>query len=266
MIAGGLTGAGELGRRLIVALVLAPLALAAAWAGGHPFVLLIGIAVLLMWKEWLLLSKSLGALAGALVGLGLFFACALAAFGYLRDGFVTLAVMAAAALLGGSRDKALWAAGGVFYIGLPALSAIWLRMQPDGLGLVLWLFAAIWASDTLAYVAGRLLGGPRLLRAVSPGKTWAGLGGALLGAMTTGWAVAFSLGWPNLLLPALGGLALGLAGQGGDLLESAVKRRFGAKDSGRLLPGHGGALDRLDSMLTAAPAMALAVWLRESVL
>lgn len=148
--------------------------------------------------------------------------------------------------------------GGVLYIGLASVSLIWLRGDgAAGRANVLFLVVVVWASDIGAYAAGRLLGGPKLAPAISPGKTWSGAVGGLLAAMLVGEVAGHVLGAAAYGWAAVVAGLLGLAAQGGDLLESAIKRRFGVKDSGRLIPGHGGLLDRLDGLLTAAPAAAV---------
>ena len=167
-----------------------------------------------------------------------------------------------AALCRRLRGRRRWPAllAGIPYIGLAALSLLWLRGGGAAGGrAVLFLLLVVWASDIGAYLAGRALGGPRLAPAISPGKTWAGAVGGLLAAMLAGLAAeALSPGGMRGAGPAaLAAAALGIAAQAGDLLESAVKRGFGVKDSGRLIPGHGGLFDRLDGLLTAAPAAAL---------
>ncbi len=149
-------------------------------------------------------------------------------------------------------------AAGILYVGIGAIALVWLRQAGGDAGRanVLFLVLVVWASDIGAYAAGRLFGGPKLAPALSPGKTWSGSAGGLLAAMLVGAVAA------GLLAPASWGRAaaiaalLGVASQAGDLLESGIKRHFGVKDSGRLIPGHGGLLDRLDGLLAAAPAAA----------
>ncbi len=143
-----------------------------------------------------------------------------------------------------------WA--GVAYIGPALLCLLWLRGLPDGLRWVGFLAAVVWSGDIGAYLIGRLVGGPRLAPRISPGKTVSGAAGGTLCAVLAG--VAAASGHAAAALPAL---ALSLAAQAGDLLESALKRRFGVKDSGSIIPGHGGLLDRLDGVLTAAPLAAV---------
>jgi len=161
--------------------------------------------------------------------------------------------------------RAAWMALGIPYVLLPCLALIWLRDQSGDAFLVLILFVCVWASDTGAYAAGRMIGGPKLAPRISPNKTWAGLFGAMAASAAVLLAAlhwrggAAPDGW-SLSTAAVLGAGIGLVGQAGDLFESWVKRRFGAKDSGTLIPGHGGALDRLDSMLFVAPTAALVMW------
>lgn len=151
-----------------------------------------------------------------------------------------------------------WAAlaAGLPYIGATALALLWLRTDPvSGFRAVLFVLLVVWASDIGAYAAGRALGGPRLAPAISPGKTWSGAAGGLVAAALVGLALGGSGG--RLAGALLAALLLGLASQAGDLLESAIKRGFGVKDSGSLIPGHGGLFDRLDGLLAAAPVAAV---------
>jgi phosphatidate cytidylyltransferase len=163
-------------------------------------------------------------------------------------------------LLGASRREAPLAhAAGPIYIALPALSLLVIRQTPmHSLWLVVLVFLAVWATDTGALVSGNLIGGPKLAPRLSPNKTWAGSIGGLACAAIIGIAVAAFLHariWPVTVFAVL----LSFAGQLGDLFESFVKRRMGRKDSGGLIPGHGGVLDRIDSMLFAAPVAAVAI-------
>ncbi len=150
-----------------------------------------------------------------------------------------------------------WAAlaGGVPYVGATTLALLWLRADPvAGRRAVLFVLLVVWASDIGAYLAGRALGGPRLAPSVSPGKTWTGAAGGLLAAAVAGFALA--AGGGRFMTAILVAVVLGIAAQAGDLLESAVKRGFDVKDSGSLIPGHGGLFDRLDGLLVAAPVAA----------
>ena len=163
------------------------------------------------------------------------------------------------------RGGALWLRmAGVPYVGLGAAALVWLRFDPAAGRLnVLFVVLTVWASDIGAYAVGRVAGGPKLAPAISPGKTWSGAVGGVFAAMMVT-AVFAGDAWGRVALVAAG---LSIIAQAGDLLESALKRRFGVKDSGRLIPGHGGLLDRLDGILTAAPAAAiLAVMLGRGVM
>lgn len=150
-----------------------------------------------------------------------------------------------------------WAGAGFVYIAIPVFSAAWLAVQPDLSIWLLWTFAVVWATDIGAFAFGKLFGGPKLVPKISPNKTWSGFfGGLILSAITGGLFVwYFELGQPFYL--AFGAVLLSLWAQTGDLLESSIKRHFRAKDSGYLIPGHGGVLDRADGLLFAVPVVAL---------
>ncbi len=151
-------------------------------------------------------------------------------------------------------------AAGVCYLGPALLALVWMRHDAAvGRANVMFIVLVVWASDIAAYLAGRLIGGPRLAPMISPGKTWSGAVGGLGGAALVGIVAAISVAEAGFLHAALVAMGLGIASQIGDLLESALKRHFGVKDSGRLIPGHGGLLDRLDGLLVAAPVAAILV-------
>ena len=164
----------------------------------------------------------------------------------------------------GSKQSGLWYAAGLPALGLPLLCLVWLRAQePDGAETVLWLVALVIATDIGAYFAGRLIGGPKLMPRISPKKTWAGLVGGMAAAACIG-ALATTLvagggGRAPVMAVALLSALLAVVAQTGDLAESAVKRNFNVKDSGTLIPGHGGLFDRLDGFLITLPALALLV-------
>jgi len=146
-----------------------------------------------------------------------------------------------------------WHAFGVFYIGLPSLVLLTLRNQSHGLAIVGAIFVAVWTADTGALVFGRLIGGAKLAPGLSPNKTWAGfIGGTLAGCAAETFYVWIING--SVAEGAVLGICLALAAHCGDLFESWVKRQFRAKNTGRLIPGHGGMLDRIDSLLFAVPA------------
>jgi phosphatidate cytidylyltransferase len=234
--------------RVLSAAVLLPVAVGCLWVGGWLWAALVaagsvGLALEFvgMVRQGPLPSREVAAVP-ALV----FLAAILAAAGL---AWVGLAVLAAGALLAW-RLLGRAPAFGVPYIGLTAIALIWLRAD-GGFGRVLALLLVVWATDIFAYVAGRLVGGPKLAPTISPGKTWSGAAGGLAGALLVGWTAA----------PGAWGLAvaalLSVVSQIGDLFESGLKRRYGKKDSGHLIPGHGGLLDRMDGVLAAAPVAAL---------
>lgn len=166
-------------------------------------------------------------------------------------------------VIAGRRGAAGWGALGGAYIGGAAIALYSLRVQePLGLAAALWLVLVVAATDIGGYFAGRLIGGPKLWPRVSPNKTWAGLGGGIALAIFAG--ALFGLLVRNVaLLPTCVASAIAaVIAQGGDLAESALKRHFGVKDSGQVLPGHGGALDRFDGLTAAALAAGLLTWWR----
>ncbi len=152
-----------------------------------------------------------------------------------------------------------WGAGALAYLGLSGLALFYLREAPTtGWILTLYLFMTVWAADTGAYVVGRMIGGAKLWPSVSPQKTWAGLYGALGTAAVVGGVIgALSHGAIHPVIGTLVGVGVGLVSQGGDLFESFLKRRAGVKDSGTLIPGHGGILDRIDGLIAAAIFLAI---------
>lgn len=153
--------------------------------------------------------------------------------------------------------KPVWLLAGIFYIGAPCYALIYIREDIDfGYETVLWIFVLVWATDILAYIAGRTFGGPKLAPSISPNKTWSGLIGGMSGAAIAGTITALAFDHGSVIPLALISAALGAFSQGGDLLESWVKRKFGKKDAGSLIPGHGGLFDRVDGLLAASIAVA----------
>jgi len=157
-------------------------------------------------------------------------------------------------------DNPLWHAGGVLYIGLPSMALVALRVFPLQPALiVLGLFMIVWATDTGALVFGKLIGGPKIAPRLSPGKTWSGtIGGSITAAVVFGFYIAlFGFDAERAMIFAF---AFSFVAHAGDLFESLVKRRFGLKNSGGLIPGHGGMLDRVDSLFAASVVMAILVF------
>ncbi len=247
----------DLRRRAVSASILAPLVLLCIWFGSVPFVLLTALGALGLSLEWVLLCRARpSAMPGILVPGLILVSGAAVALGHAGAGVAVL--LASAGLVW--RLGGLLLASGVVYVGLAIVALIWLREWPgtDGRTAVFFLVLVVWASDIGAYAAGRLLGGPKLAPALSPAKTWSGAAGGLVLAVIVGEAVAGRLTIGTALFAGV----LAVVCQAGDLLESAIKRHVGVKDSGRLIPGHGGLLDRLDGLLAAAPIAALVVLAR----
>jgi len=268
--------------RVVSAVILAPLVLAVLWFGGAPFVVMLALAALVLSSEWVALcGVPRFAPAALAVPVSLLTAGAATVLDQPVAGLSLLAVGAGVALLlAHAAPYRLRLAAGIPYLGLPIVALLWLRADPAaGRANVLFIMLLVWSSDIGAYLAGRLIGGRRLAPRISPGKTWSGAVGGLAAAALAGFAIGaviagFPLGglpatsppaeWLSAIdLPSQAALAaaavaalLGIVGQAGDLLESALKRRFGVKDSGRLIPGHGGLLDRIDAVLAVAPVAA----------
>jgi phosphatidate cytidylyltransferase len=182
--------------------------------------------------------------------------------GFIPLAFVLLATGAVVSFIFARQrdDNPLWHAGGVLYVGLPVLALVALRSLPiQGAMIVMGMFLIVWATDTGALVFGKLIGGRKIAPKLSPGKTWAGtIGGSVSAALVFAAFIAV-LGF-DVGPAALYAFAFSFTAHAGDLLESLVKRRFGAKDSGALIPGHGGLLDRVDSTFGASVALALLVF------
>lgn len=245
--------------RIVSGTVLAALAFGLAYVGPLSFAALILVVGLFVSWEWGRMVRGVGTdLAFYIHATAVTAAIGLAVAGYAA---LAVAVLLTAAIIliplvfgRGARLSAL----GVFYVGLPSVSLLWLRMsEPYGLAAVLLIFAVVWSSDIAAYAAGRLIGGPKLWPSISPNKTWAGLAGALSAGALAGAAAALMLSEASVVRLALVGLGLSFVAQAGDLAESALKRLFGRKDASDLIPGHGGFMDRMDSIVAVAVAAAM---------
>ncbi|MBV8745745.1 MAG: phosphatidate cytidylyltransferase [Xanthobacteraceae bacterium] len=209
-----MTGGDNLSVRLASSLVLAPLALAAAWVGGAVFVIVWAGAALIIGWEWI-------------------------------------------KLVAPARDAMSWRIAGLVYAAVAFIAPMLLRADAEhGFAALVFLFAIVWMTDIMGYAVGRAIGGAKLWPAVSPNKTRSGAMGGLAGALAAGIVIAASLSLAVLPIAILS-VILSMVAQAGDLFESAIKRRFGAKDTSHLIPGHGGLMDRLDGFITAALAAAL---------
>jgi len=261
----------NLTKRVLSAFILIPVVLGAVWLGDWAYFALIALVSGLGMAEWLGLTaqkmairgKS-AAFAGLLVPLVTQMTRGwLAALILLGLGMVLTFYYARCAGKDGKLADGLsprWVAAGLPYLALGAGGMLALRAVPDkGLFLTCFLLFSVWATDTGAYAAGRTIGGPKLLPRISPKKTWAGLIGGMVLAALIGYGCALGFGESAPASYAALAAVLALVSQAGDFFESYVKRRAGAKDSGTLIPGHGGVLDRIDGLLFAAAFMALVV-------
>jgi phosphatidate cytidylyltransferase len=226
-----------------------------------PFLILIAVGGVLLSIEWsAMATPRAGVRATLITGIAVLAVILLAFGGYYGAAWeaVVLGAALAAGAARGAGNLARDGAYGVLYIAPACLVLVWLIESPQGRGWTLMLFASTWSADILAYVAGNLLGGPRLWPRFSPNKTWAGFFGGLTGAIAAAVAMAALFMRLSLAGAALIGFLGGLATMGGDLWESMLKRRFGVKDSGSLIPGHGGLMDRVDGMMFAVMVFAVA--------
>lgn len=264
-----LTGAGEggrarseLGLRVGSGLVMAALALVATWLGGPAFSAFWLAAAVAIAFEWMTITGAEPRSAILALCVAALVFCVVAyrlGIGWPLVGAALAAAAAALAILTWGRASTPWVVSGLAYAAIVALVPTATRDRPDlGAAAILWMFAVVWTTDVVAYFVGRRFGGPKLWPAVSPKKTWSGFLGGLAGGTAAGAGVWLSAGWPWSTLPAyvatvaaVSALA-SVASQAGDLMESAMKRRFSVKDSGRLIPGHGGVMDRLDGFVAVA--------------
>ena len=237
--------------RILASLVLAPVTIGAAYAGDWLWTALVTLAAIGLYLEWLMIVGAARAIRITVSG-----SVALVVAGsYLAAGAIDLAL--AAQLLGLvvvallSSAQRGWAAAGFLYAAAAQMASVLVRLDPvAGFAALIFVLLVVWVTDIGGYFAGRGLGGPKLWSRVSPKKTWAGaIGGFAASLVVAGGFAGFGLGrtLPLLLLAAM----LSVASQLGDLFESAVKRRFGVKDSSQIIPGHGGLMDRLDGFVAA---------------
>lgn len=254
---GGKAQHSELALRVVSALVMITVTLLVTWLGGLWFSAFFALISLQIFNEFRrLVAGACDARILLAAGAGLVAALLAWHAGGPAVGVVLAAVsVLALATAELATTRGVWAAAGFGYAYVPFLAMASLRgAEPAGLLAILYLFACVWATDTFAYFAGRRFGGPKLAPRISPKKTWSGFAGGLAGALAVSFAVLSIAGEAPIAMAAFVAIALSLACQAGDLFESWVKRRFGRKDSGAIIPGHGGVLDRVDGLIFAAAA------------
>jgi phosphatidate cytidylyltransferase len=243
---------------VLVPAVIAAVMLDMTW----PYLVLISIGVAVLAIEWGGMSAPRAPLRiAAAVTVAVLVAVFLTQLGHplWAWGAMFVGALAAGLVARGVAERPTDAAFGVIYLAPAAICLAWLRLTNQGPWWTLMLLLVTWAADIGAFAVGSALKGPKLWPRFSPNKTWSGFVGGLIAAMATGTLMAaLSAFQLNLLAAALIGLVVGLATMAGDLWESALKRRFGVKDSGDLIPGHGGLLDRVDGLMFAVVVMALA--------
>ena len=243
--------------RVASALVLIPVALAAAYAGGWYWVVLVTICAIGLFVEWLMVTQPAANAPLIVTGAAMLaIAAPFLALGNINAALVVLALGALAVAVRSSAPRS-WAIGGFLYAAAAQVSSILVRLDSsDGFVALVLVLLIVWCTDVGGYFAGRAIGGAKLWPRVSPNKTWAGAIGGFVASLIVagGFAMAgFGKAGPLLLI----GAALSVASQLGDLFESAVKRRFGVKDSSQIIPGHGGLMDRLDGYVAAVVLAAI---------
>lgn len=255
---------GELVLRVCSALVLVPIAIGTAYLGGWPFAVFWGLAAMGVLWEWIsLVARSDHRTVLMTGGASLALAVALVATGHLLAAVIVLAISTLGVAALAPAKWRTWIAAGVPYAGALGVAPVALRSDSeDGFLAVIFLFAIVWTTDVVAYFSGRAIGGPKLMAQVSPKKTWSGAIGGTLAAVIVAFVLAKVMALSGLFAIAMLAVVLSICAQGGDLFESFLKRRFGAKDSGHLIPGHGGLMDRLDGFITASVVAALIGLLR----
>jgi phosphatidate cytidylyltransferase len=249
-------GRSNLMLRIVSSLVLAPLAIAAAYFGGLVFFAFWAVAALAVLWEWQTLvcaderNPVLAIGAVALAGSGLLIMLGRPG---IAIALIALGCFGAAALA--SNIRRMWCTAGVVYAAGLLVAPVLLRRDASfGFAAILFLFVIVWLTDIIAYFVGRAVGGPKLMPRVSPNKTWSGAIGGTVASMIGGVVVASQFDIGGIAAAAVVAFVLSIVSQLGDLAESAVKRRFNAKDASQLIPGHGGLMDRLDGFVAAAVA------------
>ncbi|MFT6581006.1 MAG: phosphatidate cytidylyltransferase [Alphaproteobacteria bacterium] len=260
----------NLSLRVLSGAILLPAAVGLVWIGGMPFALVIALVTGGMCVEWTRMSR-LGARSYVSWVAAAFAVAAVLSLQFGQFGWVgstaVIILIGAVTLWGLSKfeniEDSVLTAISLPYVACGGASMVWIRNgDENGFDIVILLLSIVVAMDIGAYAVGRTVGGPKMAPRISPGKTWSGLfGGAICaGGVGVIASVFFELG--PVILSALAGSLLGLLAQIGDLVESALKRRYGAKDSGTIIPGHGGLLDRFDGFLTVFPAAGFILWVQ----
>ena len=262
-------GGRNLLMRIAAALVLAPMTIAAAYAGGWFWIAVVTAAAIGLYVEWLTVIGAQRERPAMVCGpLALAIAGVLLGLGWIEVSWLALALgLLAVVLL--SRQARRWTAAGFCYAAAALMASVLVRHDAVGFIALLFVLGVVWASDIGGYFAGRGIGGPKLWPKVSPKKTWAGAIGGLSASLAVAALFAIFDPHPGDTLLALRtapllalAAVLSIAAQCGDLFESAVKRRFGVKDSSHLIPGHGGLMDRLDGFIAAIVLAAIVGVLR----
>ncbi len=251
---------GELAVRIVSALVLIAVVLGITMLKDHrPFLVMISVGVALLCIEWgVMMAPNISGRIAVAVAIA---AIAALFVGYLGHPLLSILMLCFGSLCAGLYAYRLhvgWvdAAYGVLYIGWPAIVIMWLHQSYRGVEWVFFAFLIAWGADSAAFAAGKLFGGPKLWPRYSPNKTWAGFAGGLIAGMLTAGALSDITGlFKHDTSASVVGLLVALATMAGDLWESALKRRFGVKDAGTLIPGHGGLLDRVDGLMFAIVAI-----------
>jgi len=249
----------ELTLRICSAFVLVPLAIVTAYVGGWPFTVFWGAAALGVLWEWTSLVAGSDRRSILLTGVAtLALALVLVVGGLDLTAVIVLAVGALGAAALAPEERRIWVAGGIPYAGCLGIAPVVLRSDSEhGFLAMVFLFAIVWTTDIAAYFVGRAAGGPKLMPIVSPNKTWSGAIAGIVVAVLAAIAFAKFVAIAEWFAIAMLAVMLSVVAQAGDLFESFLKRRFGAKDSSHLIPGHGGLMDRLDGFVTASIVAAL---------
>jgi phosphatidate cytidylyltransferase len=252
---------GDLGTRTASALILIPAVIACAWFGGIWFKGFVLLLAGLMAHEWAAMVHPKNPVQYTLhMGAAV---CGTVLPDLMGVEYVLLVILGLALVSGmmvrvAGYAASKWSYFGIFYVGLPALAFVLLRGDPDyGFAAILWIFLIVWSADSLAYFAGRMIGGPKLAPSISPKKTWAGLGGAVAGSALVSIIFAYVTQLNGIWALAILAACLAFVEQAGDLFESSLKRFHGVKDASGLIPGHGGVIDRVDGLVAVAVAAAL---------